>query len=163
MANADRPQGFRARGKLTKATEYEAGSAIGVGDAVVLAADGQVDAVSGAHTGAVLGVSLSSASAAGDKIMVADDPSQEYVVQADGADIDAQTDINLNYGITGTAASSGESRMELDSDTGATTATLSLKLLRIDERPDNALGAQVDCVVKINNHQLAGGTGTAGV
>lgn len=163
MANADLPQGFKPRGELKTATEYEAGSAIGIGDAVVMADDGQVDSVSGAYTGAVLGVALGSASAAGEKIMVADDPSQEYVIQADGADVDAQTDINLNYGITGTAASSGESRMELDSDTGATTATLPLKLLRIDARPDNALGAQVDCVVKINNHQLAGGTGTAGL
>lgn len=163
MANEDRPQGLRPRGPVRKATEYTAGSAIGIGDAVAMAADGQIDAVSGAYTGSLLGVCLSQATTAGDKVTVCDDPAQEFVIQADGAEIAAATDFNLNYGVTGTAASSGEGRMELDSSTAATTATLPLKALRLDERPDNALGAQADVVVKINNHELSGGTGTVGI
>jgi len=96
---------------------------------------------------------------------VADDPNQRFVVQADGADIDAQTDLGLNYELLCTDRDSAtkESRQELDSSTGATTATLPLRAIEIDRKINNALGAQVDVIVKINNHQLGSGTGVAGV
>lgn len=163
MANSDRPRGFEPKGEPIRINKYESGAEIFPGDAVHMEADGQVDPAVAAE--AVLGVALNYASAAGKEVLVADDPQQQYIVQADGSDVDAQTDINLNYDIIATAGNSTYkiSRQELDSSTGATTATLQLKLLAIEEREDNALGAQVDCVVKINNHQLAGGTGTAGI
>lgn len=162
MANKDRPRGFEIEGQLLRESRYVAGGEIYPGDAVSTNAAGQVVAASA--TSALLGVAIGRASS-GEDCMVADHPDQKYVVQADGADVDAQTDIGLNYDIVATAGNSAYeiSRMELDSDTGATTATLPLKLLDIVRRSDNALGAQVDCIVKINNHQLAGSTGTAGV
>lgn len=166
MANKDRPRGAEPWGELLRVTERQAGGAIGIGDIVALDADGEVVVVaaSGSQTDlACLGAAITSASAQGDKVIVADHPDQLFRIQADGADIDAQTDINQNYGIVATAAVGGESRHELDSSSGTADATESLKLLEIDRTEGNALGAQVDCIVKINNHQLAGGTGTAGV
>lgn len=163
MANLDQPKGLAPKGVPLRANKHVAGGAIFPGDAVSLDSSGRVVAASA--TSALCGVSNSFASAAGESVMVWDHPDQLFAVQADEADIDAQTDIGLNYDIVATAGSATYrmSRMELDSSTGAATATLPLKLLGIEERPDNALGAQVDCIVKINNHQLAGGTGTAGV
>lgn len=159
MANADRPQGARPKEAPARLREYTAGGTIYPGDFVHLEADGKVDAAAAGES--LIGVAQSYATD-GDKVKVWDDPQQIFVVQADGADIDAQTDIGLNYNIVATAGSTAykASRMELDSDSGATTSTLPLKLLGIDERADNALGAQVDCLVKINNHILAAGTGT---
>lgn len=168
MANVDRPRGLEPWGELRRASEWEAGGVIGIGDAVKQDAAGQVVVVANVgsvHTGAIIGVALQSADTAGDKILVADDPDQQFRIQADGSDIDAQTDIGLNYSILGTDRDSNtkESRQELDSSSGATTATLPLKLVSISKAEGNALGAQVDCVVVVNNHQLKGGTGTQGV
>lgn len=163
MANPDRPQGARPYGDLLRVGKYVAAEAIYPGDFVNTNADGKVEPADA--TEAILGVAISYASAADAEVLVADDPAQKWIIQADGADIDAQDDINLNYNIVATAGDSTfkVSRMELDSDSGNTTATLPLKLLAIDVREDNALGAQVDCVVIINNHQLGGHTGTVGV
>lgn len=162
MANADRPCGLEPFERVLRARDYKADGTIFPGDAVKLKDDGEVERA--AASNALLGVALSYATA-GQKVLVADHPDQIFKVQSDSADVDAQTDINLNYNIVATAGDTTYrvSRMELDGDSGADTATLPLKLLKIDERVDNALGAAVDCIVVINNHQLKGGTGTAGV
>lgn len=162
---ADRPRGFHPKGEPKRVTEYTAGSAIGTGDMCVLAADGKVDSVTGAsYTGAAIGVAMETASTDGDKIRILDDPDQEYECQSDDSSLTAQTDIGRNYAVVATAASSGESRMELDGSTGATTATLPLKLLAVStkESADGLGDANTDVTVKINNHQRAGGTGTVG-
>lgn len=162
MANDDRPRGFQPKGEPIRVNKYTAGGTIYPGDCVHMESDGKVDAAAASE--ALLGVAINKAVDGGD-VLVADDPQQQYVVQASGSDIDAQTDINLNYDILATAGNSTYdiSRQELDSASGNTTATLQLKLLAIEEREDNALGAQVDCIVKINNHQLGSHTGTAGI
>ncbi len=162
MANLDQPQGFRPQGELLRLRAYVAAGAIYPGDLVAPEAAGRV-AVWAA--GAARGVALTYAAAAGDEVMVADDPAQCFIGQASAAEIDAQTDIGLNYTIVATAGSSAyrQSRQEIDSSSGDTTIDLPLKLLAVDKRPDNALGANVDCVVMINNHDLAAGTGTLGV
>lgn len=163
MANRDEPKGLSPKGEPKRLNKYIAAGVIYPGDAVSQEAGGRVVAASA--TSALIGVSASYSSGAGESVMVWDDPNQLFVVQADDSTVDAQTDIGLNYDLLATAGDSTYrvSRMELDASTQATTATLPLKLLAIEERPDNALGAQVDCIVKINNHQLDGGTGTAGV
>lgn len=162
MANQDRPRGAEPQGTPLREDKYVSGGAFFKNDYVSLDSTGRV--VAATASTALLGVALESASAAGENVQVSTHPDQKYVTQASGSDIDAQTDIGQNYDILATAGDStySQSRMELDSTTGAITATLPLKLLAIDDRPDNALGAQADCVVKINNHQLSGGTGTAG-
>lgn len=163
MANLDQPQGFRPKGDVLRLNAYVAAGVIYPGDAVSQEAGGRVVAASA--TSALIGVAATYAAAAGDEVMVWDHPDQLFVAQADDATIDAQTDIGLNYDLLATAGDSvfRVSRMEIDASTQATTATLPIKVLGIEKRPDNALGAQVDCICIINNHQLAAGTGTAGV
>lgn len=168
MANTDRPRGFEPFGDCLRESVYVAAGAIGKGDFVKQEAGGRVEvaASSGSvHAGAVIGVALESVDEAGAEVTVADHPDQRFVGQADGADIDAQTDLGLNYSILGTDRDSNtkESRQEVDSSSGDTTDTLPLKVLDKERRVGNALGAQVDVVCAVNNHQLAGGTGTTGV
>jgi hypothetical protein len=162
MANRDQPQGFKPSGELLRVRPYVAGGTVYPGDAIKLNNAGQV--VVAAADDALVGVAMAYATS-GQSVSVADHPDQEFVGQADGADIDAQTDMNLNYNILATAGNSSYkvSRMEVDSSTQATTATLPLKVLRREIREDNALGEFVDVVFVINNHQLKGATGTDGV
>lgn len=155
MANADRPRGAEPKGEPLRVNEYVAGAQCRPGDIVSKKADGKVDPYSAGASEKPLGVAMSNA-ADGEAVQVSDDPEQLYYIQADGSDIDAQTDIGLNYEVVDTAsdATFKISRMELDSDSGAITTTLPLRLVAVDSRPDNALGAQVDCIVKLNNAQL---------
>lgn len=162
MANVSRPEGFRPKGDVLRANKYIAASAMYPGDLVKLDSAGKVSVA--AASDALLGACASYAAADGDSVMIYDHPEQLYVAQADDATIDAQTDIHRNYDFVAAAASSTYrvSRMQIDASSQADTATLPLKVLGIEEKSDNALGAYVKCICKINNHQLAGGTGTAG-
>lgn len=163
MANADRPRGAKPTNREARIGKYVAGGAIRPGEFVKLDSDGEV--VVAAASEALLGVAASKASAQGDEVQVYDNPEQEFVVQCDDASIASQSAFNLNYDIVATAADAtyDMARMELDGDTGATTATLPLKAVRLDDRIDNDLGDKADVIVVINNHQRKGGTGTAGV
>jgi hypothetical protein len=157
MANKDRPAGFSVYGPTRSENEYEAGGIIYPGDAVWFESDGQVDAVAAGEQ--PFGVATSYASGAGETVNVADDPNQEYTVQADGSDINVQTDIGLNYNIVATTGDTTYrlSRQELDSSTGATDSNLPLRLVRIEKSIDNAFGAQVECIVTLNDTQKRGG------
>lgn len=163
MANLDQPCGAVPHERCIRSRKYVAAAAIYPGDFVSLDSGGKVAVASA--SAALVGVALSYASAADEEVLVADAPDQLFKVQADDTTVDAQTDINLNYNILATSPSTAYkiSRHELDASTQATTSTLPLRLLAIDARPDNALGGFVDCIVKINNHQLGSGTGTEGI
>lgn len=95
--------------------------------------------------------------------LVADDPNQLFLGQQDGTI--AATDIGLNADIVVAAVdtTTGLSGMEIDTSTKNTTATLPVKIVAVDLRPDNEIGLNTDCIVKINNHQHGSHTGTAGV
>jgi len=162
MANSDRPRGAEVAGRVMRASKYIAGGIIYPGDFVHLEDDGKVDAAAAAES--LIGVALSYASADGEEVIVSDHPDQRYIVQGNEDDIDAQTDIGLNYDIVATAGDSSYkiSRHELDTTSGDTTNTLQLKLLDVVDSPVNALGEFVDCVVKINNHILGNVTTSAG-
>jgi hypothetical protein len=164
MANLNNPIGLIPHGQIYRASAYKAAGIIRVGDAVALDSDGYVATASAGAT-PLVGAALSSALTAGDTVMVADDPKQLFVIKASSTQVDAQTDINLNYNIVATAGSSVYkcSRHALDSSSGVSDSNMPLKLLAIDPRPNNALGAYVDCVVVINNHSFKGDTGTLGV
>lgn len=164
MPNSDRPRGFAPYGKLLRATPYEAGSACYPGDLIMAASDGQVDPATAGAASGVLGVALSYAAAAGDEVIVADHPDQLFVVQADETEVSAQSDIFNCFDHVATAGDTTykTSRHELDSsDTSAANAA-TLQLLKIERRPDNALGEFVDCVVRIYEHQLGTVGGLAG-
>lgn len=85
--------------------------------------------------------------------MVCDDPEATFLIQADGAVV--QADIGENAAIVQTAGTTlhGKSRNALDQDTIAVTATLPLRLLKIHEGPENVAGdAFTDVIVKFVNH-----------
>lgn len=89
-----------------------------------------------------------------------------FTMQSDDASIDAQTDFDLVYDIIASApnALTGRSTMEIDGSSGAATATLPIKILRVHPiitQDGNALGANVllECVI---NHGVTKGAGTVG-
>lgn len=153
MANRDEPQGFRPKGEPKRLNKYVASGIVYPGDAVALSS-GKVGAYS---SGACLGVAASYSAADGDDLLVWDAPDQLYIVQADETEIDNQNDIGKNAAIVTTSgdATYRVSRMELDSSSATADADLPLLIVGIEQRPNNALGAQVDCIVKIARHQLA--------
>lgn len=96
--------------------------------------------------------------------LVVDDPNVVFEVQeVSGGTALAAADIGLNTnGVAGTN-NGYVSGWELDNAAEATTATLNCKILGLVQRSDNAIGEHAKWLVTINNHQLKGGTGTAGV
>jgi len=162
MANKDLPQGFRPYGRVKQVAVMEAGSACYPGDFVSLASDGQVDPTGAGST--ILGLCLSYASAAGQKVLVSVDPEQLYVGQADESEIDAQTDIGNNCDIVATGGNTTykTSRQEIDSSTiGASAAQLTI--VGLDRGADNAFGEFAEVIVRINEHQAFGKDAFAGV
>jgi hypothetical protein len=162
MANKDIVNGFSPYGRVYDCNEYLAESICYPGDALKKHSSGTVEPAAAGN--AILGVAAHYA-AVGAKVLVYDNPKQQFSVQADDATIDAQTDIGLNYHIIVAAGDTTYKRsgMELDASTQTTIATVPLKLIQIVPSADNALGANVKCIVKINNHQNGPATGVVGV
>ncbi len=167
MANTNNPNGARPYGAVKSLRKYVASAATYPGDFMKLKSDGTIEAAGA--TDACIGVAMSYASASNAQnleVLVADDPDQLFIIQSDGAEVSAQTAINLNYAINAASPNTTykQSREQLDASTGDTTATLPLKLLALlGEVKKDAFGVGAECVVAINNHQLKGGTGTLGV
>lgn len=172
MPNVDAPRGFRPYGELIHVGIYIAAGTIYPGDCVKKDAGAANTTefrprVAVAAAGdALVGVALNYA-AAGSVVRVADSPMQLFSGQGDAADFDSNTDLNLNANILATAGSSTYkvSRQEVATATLATTATLQMQVLGYVDRHDakNQMGEFAELIVKINNHQLSAGTGTAGV
>ena len=162
-------------------------SALFTGDPVKLKSDGSIEVKGGAGaiTGAISGVFMGcfytdpttskptfrnnypDGLAATDAIaFISDDVNQLYIAQQDANDIGA-ADLGNNAEMVMAAGSTttGMSRAEIDSSTAATgNATYMLKILDFYDTPSNdTTAANSVLVVKINNHQLAASTGTAGV
>jgi hypothetical protein len=163
MANRDEVTGFRPYGPALRLRPYVADGIIYPGSLVKQKDDGEI--LEAAASDACIGVAATYASGAGVEVMVWDHPDQEFVGQSDDATIDAQTDLGLNYNFVVAAGNATYKRsgMEVDGNTGADTATLPLKVMRLLPAVDNAFGANCKVICQINNHQLNGGTGTAGV
>jgi hypothetical protein len=90
--------------------------------------------------------------------LVADSPDQEFTIVDDGTAL-AVTDIGLNANLTIGAVNTS---IGMDTSTPAVTATFQLKILRLNNRPNNVIGeANAEYVVRINNHLF--GNVTAGV
>ena len=92
---------------------------------------------------------------------VLDDPSQLFLVQADGA----VTQANIGKNADPTAATTGStvngiSNGSLSSASIAKTAALTLKIVGLYAVPDNELGTNAVVVVKLNQHQY-GSVGVA--
>lgn len=103
-------------------------------------------------------------------VLVCDAPDVVYEVEAvTGANASysfAVADVGQNADLATVAGSivTGTSAAALDMSTKNTTATLQWKVLGVVQRPDNEItGASTKVLVKINNAQMAAGTGTAGI
>ena len=98
---------------------------------------------------------------------IVDDPMQTFIAQQDSvvsnivaANLNENANLIFNAGNTTT----GVSGVEIDSSTADTTATLQVRLIDFYNVPSNNTTANNSIlVVRINNSQLMGGTGTAGV
>ena len=175
-----------APGGTTGTTKYRITSGAGAmftGDIVKQANDGSVvqgtagDAARGVFMGCFytdpstskprFNNTFPNGTAASDAIaFVADDPDQLFIAQQDSASANAVVaDLNLNANlVVGSGnTTTGISGMEIDSDSKNTTATLNVKLIDFYDTPSNDATANNSIfVVKINNHELNGGTGTVG-
>lgn len=95
-------------------------------------------------------------------VLVCDDPSVLFEVQEDSVGNNlAKTDLGNNFNLVSGTNSGYLSGWMLDSSSAATTATLQLKLVRLAQRRDNAIGQYAKWLVKINNHTF--GAGVAGL
>ena len=177
MANPDIANGFRpvsaphSKGQPV-ATEYPlhaTNSEIGIGTPVEIV-DGGVNIGTAGTGNALLGIAAEyKAASSGGVIKVWADPQQEFVAQTDDgtgtATALAAIGLNINFIGTGVTGLNGES--ELDESSATTGATLQFKIIRLWKgiigKTENSHGEFNRLVVKINNHQLQGHTGTAGV
>ena len=92
---------------------------------------------------------------------VIDDPSQLFLVQADGNVTQANIGKNADPTASTTGSTtSGVSNGSLSSASIAKTAALTFKIVGLYESPDNALGNYAVLVVKLNQHQY-GSVGVA--
>lgn len=188
MANQDAPFGLRPvrtsissqqQNRYRIAANY--GTSIYQGDLVAMVTGGGIERVAAGGSGLILGVFNgcsytdpttgkptwsnyypASTNASDIIATVIDDPNATFLVQADAAfpvaDLAGNFDIVDNSPVGDTT--SGQSRMELDVTTGATTATLPLKAIDISQDPENSdvSSANTNVIVKINNHLFSGGT-----
>ena len=92
---------------------------------------------------------------------VLDDPSQLFLVQADGNVTQANIGKNADPTASTTGSTtSGVSNGSLSSASIAKTAALTFKIVGLYDVPDNALGTYAVVVVKLNQHQY-GSVGVA--
>ena len=97
-------------------------------------------------------------------VQVCDDPNTVYEVQVSGTVAAADVGLNANFADAGGSTTTGLSGETLDGSTKATTATLTYKILDFVQKVDNDVTSSFAKVrVKINNHQLATGTGVVGI
>lgn len=175
MANVDNPHGFRPIGELLRVTKYDVDVSndvtISHNDLVTQETDGACTRL--ATEDMILGsvVCIRStldiplkylpATTAG-TIYVADHPDQEFEAQVNG--IWAKAGEAGNFDITDTAGSTttGISAQEITYSSIATTAK-HVKANRLLSQPDNAVGADANVVVTINQHQRAHGDGSTGL
>lgn len=178
MANVDSPNGFspynsphggNGQATLTEHVLNSSNSEIGVGSPVAVVAGG-VDLATAGTGNALLGIAAEyKAASDGTTIKVWSDPQQLFVAQTDDGTgtATAAASVGLNINFTGTSVSNRRSTAELDEDSAATGATLQFKIIELSKemqgKTQNAHGEFNRLVVKINNHQLQGSTGTAGL
>lgn len=160
----DAPRGFipvkSFGGEVGRINTYQlaaANSIIGKYDLLNMTNGGVFDRAAASDVYIVGSAAQAAAASAGtSNFPVVDDFMTIYEAQSDDATIAAQTDFNLNYNIIVADAVNGISQMEVDGNTGNTTNTLPLKLLRVVRKTGNSVGANVAVECIINNHVLSG-------
>ena len=99
-------------------------------------------------------------------VLVADDPALLFEIQEDsvGGAL-AATSVGLNADLIAASGSAATkmSGFMLDSSTAATTATLQLRIVQLEQRADNVIGATAKWLVAINLPTETGAAGSTGV
>ena len=192
MANFSNPNGFRPvkflggsawNGALeTFYVPASDATAIGVGDPVKISGLSDavgIRAVTKASVGdAIVGTMVEAqynpanlntpnyrpASTAG-YVVVCTDPNTLYEAEVSGTVAVADVGLNVNHvDSLGANPVTGSSRALVDGSTKATTATLTFKIIEVNQKVNNdGTQASARLLLKINNHQLSTGTGTLGV
>ena len=160
------------------------GTAIFTGDPVTYKNDGTVEVAD--NTKALLGVFrgcfytdpstskptwrpyFPATTSPGDAVgFIVDDPFQSFIAQQDSDSVNlvaANLNENVNFVFGAGNTTTGVSGVEIDSSSKNTTATHQARLISFWDTPSNDSTANNSVfVIKINNHQLMGGTGTQGV
>ena len=98
-------------------------------------------------------------------VAVADDPDLVFEIQEDSSTALTIAAVGLNADLTAESGSTttGKSSVEIDCATEATTSTLEVKILKLVNREDNALGDYAKWEVMINVHCYGQGVGAAGL
>lgn len=191
MANVDRPNGFRVVGTTTGANwtasvqkMFSPSDNLFMGDLVEDDGTGAADGSGARQTvgraeasDAILGVVVGwepNPSSLENLYHVASTTYGVYICTDPNVILEAQSDddtpaagsigLNFDFVVAAGSTSTGASGMEVDGDSGATTATLPLKLIEVVDTPDNDISAaNMKLRVLINNHLYKGHTGTAGI
>lgn len=155
---------------VVPATAGVAGTGAAAVGVVVGIVPNKLDPVSGGLTtgSMALDTPLYLAASTAGYVLVADSPDLIFEVEATNGGSSytfAIGDIGNNFNVYAGSGSTttGMSAHSADGGDKGTTATLPLRVLGLVKRVDNAAGAAAKILVKINNHQLNSGTGTAGV
>lgn len=151
-------------------------TALGLGDPVKLAGTGEIvngnsytDVVRAATGDVLVGAVVSVLPDTRDSLIyraastlrlvaVADDPNLIFEIQesAGGTAFTINdTGLNANFVVGSASTDTGNSGVELDNSTEATTNTLDLKIVGLVNRPDNAIGENAKWLVRINRHLYA--------
>ena len=203
MANANKPSGlspvqylngspWNGQARLYSVA-YNYGSALYIGDPVILSGTSDVNGVAGVTlatagdanpvVGAVVGVgryeslianpnnlNITYFPSGGDGatnpwyVMVADDPNIIFEAQDIGSSTQlAATNIGENINLKSGTGNGFISGWGIDNGSHGTTATYQCKLMGLVRTSDNAFGQYAKFLVKINNHFYGTGTGSAGV
>lgn len=188
MANADRPNGFRPVKHLTGAPYngqfnkyYSPTDNLFLGDVVEADTTGNAagyqTCARAEASDAVLGIvvgwepnplaleNLYYVASTSFAVFIADAPDLILEVQSDDDTLTvASIGLNVNFVVAAGTTATGVSNMEVDGDTGATTAALPFRLIGFIDTPDNDISSTNHKVlVMINNHKYKGGTGTVGL
>jgi|TARA_B100001057_G_scaffold487562_1_gene570484 hypothetical protein len=188
MANKDAPFGFKLVGKLGSSvqnngtTEYEIASgatgSIFSGDPVRMTAAGTILVHDAASEQPILGIfrGCQFSDSAGNvtfksffptgqtststiTALVEDDPNNLYEVQCTGSLALAAVGANVDLAYTAGSTITGQSKAEVDS--GATSAAENFRIIGFSRDPENNErgSANVNVIVKINEHQYTTTTG----
>lgn len=176
MANVDAPYGFRLVRTLDGSDpvirDYPVDSsnsaAIGIGDLVVVEADGNITrAAASPAAGSVIGVAASpiAASTAG-SVSVWEGTNNVFSAQTDdgtGTGTTRATSANSNFNLVDTAPVSGVSKQELDESSSNTTATFPFKCIDIYKVVGNAYGEfnQLEVIINAHTYKSVGTLGLA--
>lgn len=165
LGTNDTVTGTRIVGAITATTDAVVGAVVGiktVGKQLSSGAGPSLDLPTSNRVGTSPGH--------GSYVYVADDPNLLFSCLEDAAGTPltiAAAGLNISPVVGAASTVTGVSGHILDSSTVSTTATLPLKIVEFAQTEDNlSTGVGTTSsrwIVKINNHQLASSTGTAGV